>query len=402
MASAATAANDQSFIGFATLADQVHRKSVKRGFEFTLMVVGESGLGKSTLVNSLFLSDLYTNRKMPPAEERVGRTTEIEKTTMEIEEKGVKLRLTVVDTPGFGDGLEGNGSWKACLKYVDDQFAAYFDGESGLNRKNIVDTRVHCCLYFIPPYGHGLRQIDLEFLKRLQYKVNLVPVIAKADTLTKDELKKLKDNINKEIEENDIEIYQFPDCDSDEDEEFQAQDRTLKNSVPFAVVSGTQTLEVNGKKLRGRQYPWGFVEVDNIKHSDFALLRRFIIQTHMQDLKDVTHDVHYENYRVKCLSDLADLQSSSKPITNSGQLAHLAALNSTDSGNANSGSERTSLSSKRSLGSRDDFCNRSTEQLLNEKDEEIRKMQRMLLQMQAKLEGSQQGPPGGGIPDTQI
>jgi len=402
MASAATAANDQSFIGFATLADQVHRKSVKRGFEFTLMVVGESGLGKSTLVNSLFLSDLYTNRKMPPAEERVGRTTEIEKTTMEIEEKGVKLRLTVVDTPGFGDGLEGNGSWKACLKYVDDQFAAYFDGESGLNRKNIVDTRVHCCLYFIPPYGHGLRQIDLEFLKRLQYKVNLVPVIAKADTLTKDELKKLKDNINKEIEENDIEIYQFPDCDSDEDEEFQAQDRTLKNSVPFAVVSGTHTLEVNGKKLRGRQYPWGFVEVDNINHSDFALLRRFIIQTHMQDLKDVTHDVHYENYRVKCLSDLADLQSSSKPITNSGQLAHLAALNSTDSGNANSGSERTSLSSKRSLGSRDDFCNRSTEQLLNEKDEEIRKMQRMLLQMQAKLEGSQQGPPGGGIPDTQI
>ena len=42
---------------------------------------------------------------------------------------------------------------------------------------------------------------------------------------------------------------------------------------------------------------WGFVEVDNPAHSDFALLRRFLIQTHMQDLKDVTHDVHYENYR---------------------------------------------------------------------------------------------------------
>ena len=77
-----------------------------------------------------------------------------------------------------------------------------------------IDTRVHCCLYFIPPYGHGLRQIDLEFLRRLQYKVNLIPVIAKADTLTAEEVKRLKDNINKEIEENDIEIYQFPDCDS--------------------------------------------------------------------------------------------------------------------------------------------------------------------------------------------
>ena len=56
----------------------------------------------------------------------------------------------------------------------------------------------------------SLRQIDLEFLKRLQYKVNLIPVIAKSDTLTQQEVQRLKNNINKEIEENDIEIYQFP------------------------------------------------------------------------------------------------------------------------------------------------------------------------------------------------
>ena len=64
------------------------------------MVVGEAGLGKSTLVNSLFLSDLYTDRKIHPVDERLKKTVEIQKTTMEIEEKGVKLRLTIVDTPG--------------------------------------------------------------------------------------------------------------------------------------------------------------------------------------------------------------------------------------------------------------------------------------------------------------
>ncbi|CAG7716018.1 unnamed protein product, partial [Allacma fusca] len=57
------------YVGFANLPNQVHRKSVKKGFEFTLMVVGDSGLGKSTLINSLFLSDLYPDKKVPDAKD---------------------------------------------------------------------------------------------------------------------------------------------------------------------------------------------------------------------------------------------------------------------------------------------------------------------------------------------
>lgn len=163
------------------------------------MVLGETGLGKSTLINSLFLGDLYKDRRIPDAagacnlfdlftreiistnksisfqlsitrprrcnrhnyivasrrgrvnattdgrrsdifrilstrvidtrkifdqlaslanrssrsreeksinihrihvSERVAKTTSIEKKTMDIEERGVRLRLTIVDTPG--------------------------------------------------------------------------------------------------------------------------------------------------------------------------------------------------------------------------------------------------------------------------------------------------------------
>ena len=57
---------DREYIGFASLPDQIHRKTIKKGFEFTLMVAGETGLGKSTLVNTLFLTDLYQDRIVPP------------------------------------------------------------------------------------------------------------------------------------------------------------------------------------------------------------------------------------------------------------------------------------------------------------------------------------------------
>ncbi|KAL1494928.1 hypothetical protein ABEB36_010435 [Hypothenemus hampei] len=250
----------RDYIGFATLPDQVHRKSVKRGFEFTLMVVGDSGLGKSTLINSLFLEDLYKNRTISDVEDRIHKTTTIEKTTMEIEERGVRVRLTIIDTPGFGDAVNCDDSWKVVTTYIDDQFRQYFTDESGLNRRNIQDNRVHCCLYFVPPWGHSLRQMDLEVLKRLHRKVNIVLVIAKADTLTTCEVEKLKTNILNAIRENDIQIYEFPECDSDEDEEFKQQDRELKASVPFAVVGSNTILEVAGRKIRGRQYPWGVVD----------------------------------------------------------------------------------------------------------------------------------------------
>lgn len=97
-------------------------------------------------------------------------------------------------------------------------------------------------------------------MKRLHRKVNLVVVIAKADTLTSAEVQKLKQSILNDIKQNEIQMYEFPDCDSDEDEDFKQQDKELKASVPFAVVGSNTILEVAGKKVRGRQYPWGVVD----------------------------------------------------------------------------------------------------------------------------------------------
>lgn len=48
--------------------------------------------------------------------------------------------------------------------------------------------------------------MDLELMRRLHRKVNIVIVIGKADTLTATEVKRLKANILKDLEENQIQV----------------------------------------------------------------------------------------------------------------------------------------------------------------------------------------------------
>jgi septin 2 len=142
------------------------------------------------------------------------RTLKLDASTVEIEERGVKLRLTVVDTPGFGDTIDNANSFEEIIRYIDEQFERYLRDESGLNRKNIIDNRVHCCFYFIDPSGHGLKPLDVEVMKQLSDKVSIVPVIAKSDCLNKTEVAALKKRVLEEIEQNGIKIYQLPECDA--------------------------------------------------------------------------------------------------------------------------------------------------------------------------------------------
>lgn len=60
-------------------------------------------------------------------------------------------------------------------------------------------------------------------MKKLNNKVNIVPVIAKSDVLTKKEVTRLKKRVMEEIEANGIRIYPLPDCDSDEDDDYKEQ-----------------------------------------------------------------------------------------------------------------------------------------------------------------------------------
>lgn len=107
----------------------------------------------------------------------------------------------------------------------------------------------------ISPVGHGLQALDLITMKALHNKVNLIPVIAKSDTITKAELEKLRTRIVNELNSNSIEYYKFP-VDDPEVQEVNSNNNAV---MPFAVVASNDIIRIGSKHLRARQYPWGNV-----------------------------------------------------------------------------------------------------------------------------------------------
>ena len=105
------------------------------------------------------------------------------------------VRLTVIDTPGFGDYVNNRDSWQPIIEFLDDQHESYMLQEQQPQRKEKIDLRVHACLYFIRPTGHTLKPLDIEVMKKLCTRVNLIPVVAKADTLSPTDLYKFKTRV---------------------------------------------------------------------------------------------------------------------------------------------------------------------------------------------------------------
>lgn len=189
------------YVGFANLPNQVHRKSVRKGFQFTAMVVGkyqravkehlcssfagESGLGKSTLINTLFNTTLYPPKEpIPPSVERpktvaiqsisagtcpctslraISRSQISRRTVfVSVSRSSIPLALATLSTTMTGATFLWSithfahfQSWKPIVEDIESRFDAYLEQESRINRQKTVDNRVHACLYFIQPTGHS-------------------------------------------------------------------------------------------------------------------------------------------------------------------------------------------------------------------------------------------------------
>ncbi|XP_054662294.1 septin-10 isoform X4 [Grus americana] len=270
-------------VGFGSLPDQLVKKSIKQGFCFNILCIGETGSGKSTLINSLFntnFDDPVSTHFLPSVRLRAQ--------TYELEESNVLLKLTIVNTVGFGDQINKEDRALSCTV---------------LHLQKIKEV------LFL---GHSLKTLDLLTMKSLDSKVNIIPIIGKADSISKTELQKFKNKIMSELVSNGVQIYQFP-----TDDETVSKINTIMNGhLPFAVVGSTEEVKVGNKMVRARQYPWGVVQVENENHCDFVKLREMLICTNMEDLREQTHARHYELYRRCRLEEMGfrDVGPENKPV----------------------------------------------------------------------------------------
>lgn len=124
-------------------------------------------------------------------------------------ESGVRLLIDAIDTPGYGDKIDPKDQYpllkafwrlnlraETLLQYLEKTYDDVFEEEQRIRRNpKFEDHRIHALLYFLEPTSLGLKQFDIDFMKRVSSRVNIIPIVAKADGLTELELQLFKKKV---------------------------------------------------------------------------------------------------------------------------------------------------------------------------------------------------------------
>lgn len=262
--------------GFDSLPDQVTTRVIRHGLSFNVLVVGPTGIGKTTLINSIFNFDYGDS----PDLERENTSVNLRVKEFRPQNKTLEMKLTIIETKGFDNQLDKSKSYEPIVEYINARNEEYLKDELRVleSRYNdLSDSRVHCCIYIISPTGSALNAIDIVTMKELHHRVCLIPVIGKSDVFTKLEKQKFKERVRQEILLNGIEIYS-----------------SEEHHLPLAVAASNDIVTENGKRQRVRDYPWGKINIEN--DTEFPRLRDLLLRN-MISLMETTKKVHYERFR---------------------------------------------------------------------------------------------------------
>lgn len=304
----------------AANSDFRKKKQLKRSIVFNMLIAGKPGVGRSTLINSLCgrnivhggtscskIDKFYSNQESLDLDDisKNEIPVSLRHEVVELEDDhGIKIQLNLTDTINLNNNLNSQPDIELVKNFITSHFDDVLLEENRLKRNpRFRDSRIHVCLYLIEPTGHGLKEFDVEFMRSIGERCNVLPIICKSDTLTESELKLNKRLIIQDIKLHNIPVYDFGSA-NDEDYEY---NEYLNGLLPFAVIGSNETFNVNNEEVRGRKYEHFtqgsvILDIEDATKSDFVTLRNVLFISHLNDFKEYTHEILYERYRTETLS----------------------------------------------------------------------------------------------------
>lgn len=225
--------------------------------------------------------------------------------------------IVLIDTPGFGSFTNALQIIEPIVKYHSDMLKEAIRTFSKTVDKSVMHTYLSgnkkispyvevCTFCFL----HRVKNVDVEYMKKLSKVVNIIPVILKSDTMDIEALFKLKKQILTTVREHKIDIFTGG---LTVDELIQLIDAKVTGTIPY-VLNMTESVDFdNFSKTMASTYHSitsnkPTIDLPSPIHSS---------ETHLNELSDFNHGLFYlypdllrEAAATRCLAYLKDLHET--------------------------------------------------------------------------------------------
>jgi septin family protein len=349
----------------------------------SVLITGAKGSGKTS-----FVKFLETALALPAHKQTRGHTppphmhndSPFESSYVETDIEGERVGVTLWDSQGLEKSII-DLQLRDLTAFVESKFEETFNQESRVVRTpGVKDTHIHCVLLLLDPARLDVTMrskenfstkkslldedeaLDLDVIRALEGKTTVIPIIAKADTLTAAHMAHLKRLVWSNIKHaklDPLEALSLDDEDDDESPDSEAQDSEFSSSeseIPQAtrspprkvtedtndedsdtVGSTFSPVRKTSRALLGpvsskrtdsctpgpeelflpfsvlspdshtspgaltRVFPWGEADPCNPVHCDYVRLRECIFGDWRSDLRVTSREKWYENWRTSRL-----------------------------------------------------------------------------------------------------